>query len=298
SGAKEVRGDVDELVSIVTTEEFESASAAYEDYSPVTDDEVLSLLGRPSRRAPSSMVHDISNRIAPVSPSTRVPGADLERTIEILAGASTLFADFGAPRHPLGSELDAARGLVILANGGESSRNSYRSRYIAGRLRAGGYATLRLDLLTHDEQCADNRSGEVRRDVERIAARLSSVCDWAARESVTGADHTILIGASTGAAAVFLAAAQRPKQIFAVVSRGGRVDLAGDALSRLETPSLLIVGTADVQTLRRNNEALRQIPRDAQLIRIPRAGNTFAEPGALGALAEHTLKWLDRLDRK
>ncbi|MEP6493306.1 MAG: phosphoribosyltransferase family protein [bacterium] len=298
SGAKEVRPDVDELVSIVTTEEFETVAASYGDYSPVTDDEVLALLGRPARRAPSSMVNDISSRIAPASSSALDPSSEVERTVEISASGSVLMADLGGPRHVDGDETDGVRGLVILANGGESSRNSYRSRYIAGRLRAGGYATLRVDLLTQDEQCGDRGGADVRRDVEQIAARLSSVCDWAVDEAVHGVDNTILIGASTGAAAVFVTAARRPQQILAVVSRGGRADLAGEALSRVETPSLLIVGAADVDTLRRNNDVLRQLPNGAQLVRIPRAGNTFAEPGALGAVAEHTLKWLDRLERK
>ena len=297
SGAKELQAEVDELVALVTPEEFKSVSASYTSYAPVTDDEVLALLGRPARRAPSVLVRDVSDRIAPPSRQGRGPSGS-ERTLEIQAAGSTIMADLGVPRDIFGENTRRIRGLAILAQGAGCSRNSYRNRYMAGRLRESGYATLRVDLLTREEQCDDPASVGPRFAVERIAARLNSVCDWAAHEGVDGVDHTILISAGTGAAAAFLAAARRRERIFAVVSRGGRVDLAGETLAQVQAPALLIVGTANAETVQRNREAMRLLPTSAELVRIPRAGDSFAEPGALGSVAEHTVKWLDRLDRK
>lgn len=298
SGVKEMQAEVDELVSLVTPEEFKSVSASYSSYAPVTDDEVLALLGRPPRRAPSVLVRDVSDRIEP-PPSRHGRGpSGAERTLEIQASGSTIMADLGAPRDIFGETTHRVRGLAILAQGGGCSRNSYKNRYMAGRLRESGYATLRVDLLTRQEQCDDHASVATRFAVERIAARLNSVCDWAAHEGVDGVDHTILISAGMGAGAAFLAAARRRERIFAVVSRGGRVDLAGETLSQVQAPTLLIVGTADAEMVQRNREAMRLLPNSTEMVRIPRAGNSFAEPGALGSVAEHTVKWLDRLDRK
>lgn len=286
-GIDEVRGEVDDVVAVVVREAFETVSASYDNLAPLTDDEVLMALGRPTRRV-SGIVRDISSRIT-----------DTERTIEIPIREGRVVGDLGTPVDA--GFLDTGRvahesdALAILAHAGGSSRDSYRNRYIAGRLRLSGYATLRVDLLTRDEERASADGGSLGLDLTRIAARLTEVCDWAVRCGVYGARRAILFGAGTGAAAVLVAAAQRQANTLAVVARGGRVDLAGPALARVRAPVLLIVGDADRELSRANADATRLLPRGTKLVRVPGAGQTFAEPGALGAVAEHSVKWLDRL---
>jgi pimeloyl-ACP methyl ester carboxylesterase len=164
-------------------------------------------------------------------------------------------------------------------------------------LRLSGFATLRVDLLTAPEQEAEI-GAVVPFDFARIAGRLTSVCEWASRSGLDGAQRTILVGSNTAAAAALMAASRRPGQIRAVIARAGRVELAADAFRHVTAPVLLIVGASDREMLRRNGEALRSLPRGALLIRVPRAGRSFAEPGALGAVAEQAVSWLDRLDRR
>jgi putative phosphoribosyl transferase len=277
-GVAELRADVDDVAAVATPEPFGTVSAWYEAFPPVGDAEVLRLLGRGGDAA-----------LTPSPPAGRGPDAGAERAVTIDVGGAVLEADVGVP--------DAgARALVILAHGGGSSRHSYRNRYIAGRLRLTGLATLRLDLLTAEERAADAGSAALRFDVARIAARLAGACDWAAREAggFPGAGRVAIVGARMGAAAALVAAAERPALVRAVVARGGRVDLAGDALTRVRAPALLVVGGADHDTLRRNREALRSLPASARLVVVPGAGHTFEEPGALGAVGEHVVRWLDR----
>jgi putative phosphoribosyl transferase len=286
----DLRGEVDEIVAVVVTDAFQTVSSSYESFAPVSDDDVLTALGRPARRV-SEIVTDITHRIT-----------DAERTIEIPITDGCVVADLGTSLHlgsrGRGATLRERGALAILAHAGGSSRDSYRNRYMAGRLRLSGYATMRVDLLTPHEQELDARNGSMRFDVARIAARLTDVCDWAVRAGIYGARRTILIGSSTGAAAALATAAQRQANTFAVVARGGRVDLTGPRLARVRAPVLLIVGDADREAVRLNSDAMQALPRGAKLIRIPGAGQTFGEPGALGAVAEHTVKWLDRLSAK
>jgi putative phosphoribosyl transferase len=298
SAAEEVRREVDDLVVVVTPARFDSVAASYDDYSPVSDDEVTGLLGHGIRRI-SPRVLDMSDRLG--AALTRASGwaSGAERTIGIPAFDTTVVADLGLPRTATAREMHYAhgvRGLVIVAHGDGSSRNSYRNRYIAGRLRLSGYSTLRVDLLTRDEQLADDKNGSFRFDLGRLATRLASVCEWVEREGVAGAHRTILVGANTGAAAALATAARRPGRIFAVVARGGRVDLARNVLSDVRTPVLLIVGGSDREALRRHTEALERLPRGAVLMKVPRAGHTFDEPGTLGVAAEYIVGWLDRLE--
>lgn len=299
--AEEVRAEVDELVVVMTPARFDTVSALYENYSPVTDDDVLALIGQPVRRVSSNVV-DITARLHPTPARTENRGHDRERTIGIPAFDAMVVADLGVPRIASTSRAvqrtEGVRGLVILAHGGGSSRNSYRNRYIAGRLRLSGYATLRVDLLTREERHADDVDASVRYDVERLTTRLACVCEWVEREGVPGAHHTVLVGGSTGAAAALEAAARRPGRVFAVVTRGGRVDLAAEALPRVQVPVLLIVGAADRDALRRSSDAVDRLPRGALLIRLPRVGPSFEEPGALGAATEHIVSWLDRLESR
>lgn len=299
-GGYEVGADVDELTVVVTPEKFESVSAAYENYAPVSDDDVLELLGRPTRRA-SSTVRDISDRLGEGLSWADGRPHDRERTIVIPVAGGAIVADLGMP--PPGIYASAmqrsgnVRGLVMLAHGDGSNRNSFRNRYIAGRLRLAGYATLRLDLLTRAEQQMGAGGASFGLDVERLATRLAGACEWAAREDVAGAQRTVLIGAGTGAAAALVTAARHPERVRAVVARGGRVDLAARALSRVSAAVLLIVGASDPGSVRRHDDALWELPADAELVKVPRAAQGFDEPGALGFAAEHVVGWLDRLDR-
>ena len=220
-----MRDEVDEMIALSVPRAFHTVSSSYERFEPLTDDDVLTALGRPARRV-SRMVYDISGRVT-----------DGERTIEIPVGDGRLVGALATSHHfgfhdnnEAGHEPDA---LVVLAHGGGVSRDGYRNRYIAGRLRMSGYATLRVDLLTNPEQQMESRTSEIRFDVARAAARLTDVCDWATRAGVYGARRVILLGAGTVAPAALSAAAQRQSNTLAVVTRGGRVDLSGQDLSRL-----------------------------------------------------------------
>jgi len=299
--AEDVRRDVDELVVVVMPERFRTVSAFYENYSPVVDDEVLTLVGRPRRRV-SADVLDISDRLGVALAPSEGPQRDTERTIGIPAFDATVVGEFGVPRvarSPKRRERSAGiRGLVVLSNAGDGTRDSYIERYLAGRLRLSGYTTLRLDLLTREEQSRDDADGLLRFDVQRTAARLACACEWAEREGVAGAHRTILLGAGAGAAAAVVTAARRPGHIGAVVVRGGRVDLAAAELPWVEAPVLLIAGADDRDALRRHRDAEERLRRGVVSVTIPRAGSTFEEPGAVGAVAEHTVGWLERLDTR
>jgi len=279
TSARELRAEVDDLVAVVCAEPFGTVSAWYEAFPAVSDAEVLAALGLPN----VSNVPNVPNVPDGGAPP---PAGPAPRTVTIPVDGGVVEADVEAP--------EGARGLAILAHGGGSSRRGYRNRYLAGRLRLAGFATLRLDLLTAAEQDADATTASERFDVARIGRRLVAACDWATRDGLPGADRVALVGASTGAAAALLAAAERPTQVSAVVARGGRVDLAGEAASRVRAPTLLVVGGADADTLRWNRETLRRLPRGTRLTVVPDAGHTFEEPGALGAVAEHAVRWLER----
>jgi putative phosphoribosyl transferase len=299
--ADEVQREVDDMVVVTMPPRFHSVSAFYENYSPVSDEDVLSFIGQPTRRV-SPYVLDISSRLGSALTRIDTPSRDTERTIGIPAFDATVVGELGVPRierpRKRWARSDGARGLVILTSAGGGSRNGYMERYLAGRLRLSGYATLRLDLLTREEQFATEEDASRRFDVQRAAARLACACEWAESEGVAGAHRTILAASSAGAAAALVTAARRPGRIGAVVARGGRVDLAGADLGRVQAPVLLIAGAADLDAMRRNSDALERMYHGAVSIRIPRAGSTFEEPGALGAVAEHTVAWLDRLDAR
>jgi putative phosphoribosyl transferase len=287
---KRVRAEVDELVVAGVPARFETVSTWYEDFSPVTDDEVLSLLEQPTRRV-SESVREISARIDDVRGALDA-GLDREWTVDVPVDGGVVSVDLGVPG-PNGDAV-AVRGLALLAHGGGSSRNSYRNRYIAGRLRLAGYATMRVDLLTRDEQLTDDTDQSLRFDVNAIASRLTAVFDWATRERVPGVIRTVLIGASTGAAAALMTAARRPGLISGVVARAGRVDLAEQSLAHVRAPVLMVVGTADPDTLWKNADAARQLRTRASLVRVRGAGHSFLEPGALGTATEEIVKWMDR----
>ncbi|MBI5671467.1 MAG: dienelactone hydrolase family protein [Chloroflexi bacterium] len=182
-------------------------------------------------------------------------------------------------------------GVVLFAHGSGSSRHSPRNQYVARTLAEGGLATLLMDLLTPDEELADRDTGHLRFDLDLLANRIIAATDWLTTQPETRHLRLGYFGASTGAGAALVAAAARPEQVGAVVSRGGRPDLAADALARVEAPTLLIVGGADVPVIRMNQEALALLRCKKQLEIIPGASHLFEEPGALEAVANLALKW-------
>lgn len=189
---------------------------------------------------------------------------------------------------------DPAVGLVIFAHGSGSSRRSPRNRFVAQKLREAGMATLLTDLLTPEEEALDLEQGHLRFDIPFLAGRLLAVTDWAARHDTVGRLPLGYFGASTGAAAALLAAAEREGTVRAVVSRGGRPDLAGTALHRVTAPTLLIVGGADVDVLEMNRAALAGLRCEKELRIVPRATHLFPEPGALENVAGLAAAWFRR----
>ena len=189
---------------------------------------------------------------------------------------------------------DPVQGIVVFAHGSGSSRMSPRNRYVARRLRDAGVATLLTDLLTPEEEALDLERGHLRFDIAFLAGRLLAVTDWVTRlDSIRGLPLGYF-GASTGAGAALLAAAERGDAIRAVVSRGGRPDLAGSALHRVTAPTLLIVGGADPEVLELNRAALAHLRCDKELRIVPRASHLFPEPGALEEVARLAAAWFRR----
>lgn len=186
-----------------------------------------------------------------------------------------------------------ARGLVIFAHGSGSGRHSPRNRWVARRLGAAGLATLLFDLLTADEETIDAVTAELRFDVQRLGERLVAVTDWALREPALAGLPIGYFGASTGAAAALIAAAGRPL-VDAVVSRGGRPDLAGAALPQVRAPTLLIVGADDPEVLALNRAALARLTGLKRLEVVPGATHLFEEPGTLEVAANLASAWLER----
>jgi putative phosphoribosyl transferase len=187
--------------------------------------------------------------------------------------------------------------VVLFAHGSGSSRHSPRNRSVAGRLQRAGFGTLLLDLLTAAEEELDRRSRELRFDIGLLARRLVGAVDWLA-DRFGGELRVGLFGASTGAAGALVAAAERPDRVAAVVSRGGRPDLAGRALGRVRAPTLLIVGGADPQVLALNRQAAGQLAAEHRLEVVPGAGHLFEEPGALDEVARLAAAWFsDHLTR-
>lgn len=187
-----------------------------------------------------------------------------------------------------------AAGLVVFAHGSGSSRFSGRNRAVALVLHRAGYATLLMDLLTRQEETIDIATREYRFDIERLGRRVTAALDWAQGQPLLAALPAGCFGASTGAAAALIAAAERPDLVRAVISRGGRPDLAGDALPRVQAPTLLIVGGHDEQVIALNRAAMRRVRAPVQLAIVPGATHLFEEPGALEAVSRLAADWCDQ----
>jgi dienelactone hydrolase len=187
---------------------------------------------------------------------------------------------------------EKATAVIAFAHGSGSSRHSPRNRYVAQVLQEGGLATLLFDLLTAEEERIDMRTAHLRFDIGLLARRLSEATAWLKQDADTRDLLVGYFGASTGAAAALVAAAQRPKDVFAVVSRGGRPDLAGVALPLVKASTLLIVGGEDTPVIAMNQDALRQLRMDEKKIEIvPGATHLFEEPGTLEKVAVLARDW-------
>ena len=188
----------------------------------------------------------------------------------------------------------AAHGIVVFAHGSGSGRFSPRNRAVAGVLVDAGLATLLMDLLTAEEEAEDIKTARLRFDIGLLAERVVGAIDWLTSEP-TLAELTVgCFGASTGAAAALIAAAERPKRVVAVVSRGGRPDLAGDALPRVRAPTLLIVGGSDTMVIQLNRRAQVLLGGESRLEIVPGATHLFEEPGALEQVAATAREWFLR----
>ena len=204
--------------------------------------------------------------------------------VRIPIGAMTLEGAVDAPATP--------RGAVLFAHGSGSSRLSPRNRFVAGVLRDTGLATLLIDLLTPQEEAADAATGHLRFDIELLGDRLVRITDWLLKYPATRGLPIGYFGASTGAAAALVAATQRP--IAAVVSRGGRPDLARSVLRQVRAPTLLIVGECDDVVLALNKEALMKLQGERELAIVAGATHLFPEPGALEEVARLAREWFVR----
>jgi len=207
-------------------------------------------------------------------------------SVKIPVDSVTLDADLRVP--------PGATGLVIFAHGSGSSRFSTRNGQVARFLGTRGFATLLLDLLTPHEERIDVDTAEFRFDIPRLGPRVSAAADWVATRPDIGALPIGCFGASTGAAAALIAAAERPGTIAAVVSRGGRPDLAGDALGSVRAPTLLIVGGYDEPVIELNRAAMRQMTGHVELEIVPGATHLFEEPGTLECVAGLAASWFER----
>ena len=207
-----------------------------------------------------------------------------ECPVRVSAGPVVLEGNLGVP--------DGARGVVLFAHGSGSGRHSPRNRYVARVLRKAGLATLLIDLLTEEEEEVDLRTRHLRFDIGLLAERLAGATDWLAQDPNTQNLRIGYFGASTGAALV--AAAERPEPIGAIVSRGGRPDLAGPALPHVAAPTLLIVGGNDFPVIGMNQEAMEQLRTEKRLEIVPGATHLFEEPGALEEVARLAADWFVR----
>lgn len=256
---------VDRVVALLTPVGLQAIGFWYDDFAQVQDDEVVSLLARARREGAEA-------DDAPAATALRLPVGRLE-----------LEGDLLVPPSP--------RGLVVFAHGSGSSRKSPRNRRVASALNARGLATLLFDLLTPEEERRDAIDAHLRFDIPLLADRLARVTDWLAHQGGVGVLPLGLFGASTGAAAALLAAVARPNAVKAVVSRGGRPDLAGNALPRVRAATLLIVGGDDTEVLAMNEAAYERLGGERELAVVPGATHLFEEPGALEDVARLAGEW-------
>ena len=207
--------------------------------------------------------------------------------LQIPAAGVNLGADVVVP--------EQARGVVLFAHGSGSSRHSPRNRFVAAELQQAGLATMLADLLTPEEEQLDQQSGHLRFDIGLLSVRLAALTDFLTEHEETADLDVGLFGASTGAAAALVAAAGRPDAVRAVVSRGGRPDLAGESLRLVRQPTLLIVGELDEVVIDLNRKALALLAGERRLVIVPGASHLFTEPGTLEQVARLATDWFQRV---
>lgn len=213
-------------------------------------------------------------------------GAHVARTMYVPAAGAVLPGELVVPAE--------AKGVVLFAHGSGSSRFSPRNQFVAQQLQAAGLATLLVDLLTPREDEIDRATAELRFDIDLLAARLVGTTDWLSDNDGTRDLDVGLFGASTGGGTALVAAAQRADKVTAVVSRGGRPDLAGSALELVRAPTLLIVGERDSAVIELNRQAMARMTAEVQLAIVPGATHLFEETGALDQVAALARDWFDR----
>jgi dienelactone hydrolase len=203
--------------------------------------------------------------------------------LRIPVAGVTLNADLVVPVDP--------RGIILFAHGSGSSRHSHRNQFVARVLQASDFGTLLMDLLSPDEEHLDNQTREHRFNIDLLARRLTAILEWMVAQQTLKALPIGLFGASTGAAAALVTAAARPELVRAVVSRGGRPDLAAEALPKVKAPTMLIVGGYDDAVLVLNEQAKAKMTCEVALKVVPRATHLFEEPGALAQVADYAASW-------
>ena len=263
----------DEIVCLATPRHFTAVGYHYRDFSPTEDDEVVQLLDAAARRLQDA------GRGADPADAEGVEQADFDGEVEIPSRGVRLQGQLHLPV--------PVQGVVLFAHGSGSSRHSPRNRFVAGVLQQAGLGTLLLDLLTPGEE--RNRDNVF--DIELLARRLSSATDWLATREDTASCRAGYLGASTGAGAALWSASEPAARVDAVVSRGGRPDLAGPRLSSVRAPTLLIVGSLDFEVLELNRKAKSMMRCPSQLAVVQGATHLFEEPGTLAAAAILARDW-------
>lgn len=277
------RNIADDIVCAETPEPFIAVGLWYEDFSQTTDEEVHELLEK-ARLEPADARAELQPLCAPQQGIMPEYDDDkLERTISIPADAVALEGTLGVPVR--------ATGIVLFAHGTGSSRFSPRNRYVARVFRDAGLGTLLLDLLSKSEEDLDEITRHYRFDIAMLADRLVAAIDWLHNEPETAELPVGLFGASTGGGAALVAAAARPDRVNAVVSRGGRPDLAGDALPHVEAPTMLIVGGRDEVVISLNEQARDAMRSEVQLEVVAGATHLFQERGTLEQVASLARDW-------
>ncbi len=276
--AAKLRSEADEVVCVVESDWLNGISAWYDDFEQTTDAEVRALLSAGIGASRGVVVH----------PDTGSgPGAGgVEESVTIEARGVRLSAELVVPTR--------CRGVVVFAHGSGSGRSSPRNRQVAEALQGSGLATLLADLLTPDEEAIDARTRHLRFDIGLLSTRLVSVVDWVGLDARLSGLGVGCFGASTGAAAALIAAARRPQRVAAVVSRGGRPDLAREALRLVRCPTLLITGGLDFEVSELNRDAFAELRCVKAMETVPGATHLFEERGALATVAVFANDWFER----
>ncbi len=285
STCAELGAVADRCVCAIALEQLRSVGSWYDDFGQTTDDEVCDLLARAAAREPGAQRHPaesrgVRRRAEPENGRAQAQKQmAIQKEVTIASGERTLQGTLCVP--------EGGTSAIMFAHGSGSGRLSPRNQYVAQVLQEAGLGTLLIDLLEEEE--ASNRTNVF--DIGLLAERLQAAVEWLAAQAETASLRLGYFGASTGAAAALVAAAQAPEQIGAIVSRGGRPDLARDALARVTAPCLLIVGGEDGPVLELNRQAHERLKCLRRLVVIPGATHLFPEPGALEQVARLSAEW-------